>query len=1286
MVIITFFILAILKRISILIHYMKKFLLSPLFTFLFLANSFCFGQDNNNSLLWEISGNGLEKKSYLYGTMHVSDRVSYHLTDAFFKHLTEADIVATESDFNEWASLEELLNDGTSNQMENLWLDVFDSSKGGFYSNFRLQPANRRDILTHFHGITYSTNNLLFRTSPQNQDFQEITYLDMFIYQAGKKLNKKTVGLEQAKEVLATILNLDFEDIEMPSEETIQALFRLLRNRTPEEALADFYREKDIELIYRFMELTMPEHWRNDLLYNRNEIMVRSIDSLAQKGSLFASMGAGHLAGERGAIELLRKKGYTVTPVHSDYTEWGREKKKKIDELFVIPSFSLYITVDQMASVPMPGALLHNKANTSSPDLSNGGAVNLKRLPLNDFIVEKENRFNHLSLDSLFFENIPGEILSKEFFQEKHLQYYDIKNITRSGNTHRYRFYITPLELVTISMIGPGNYTRQFEEEVFSHISIKNPSDTWETVIPTRGGFSVSLPGYHIIYGSKENPAHPENIEIQAFDPSNNSYYFLLKKSPDGFIFENSIYELERIQSEFYIQYDATEYSVTGSTFNSLTSESTIHGKNIHLKTIIDGNFYYLAGCIECNTHQKEQMFESFTLIPYHDDTGFRLYSDVNFLFSLDLPYRQNELLFLTNTPTVRVKPPDKDEWFASASKSYSFQSANGHKVDLFVYRYHPYITEVSVDSLFRKLNRRFLTEYAGKENAEEASTDPLNDEEDSFAALLLEIMEKESQNTTGSRYFGALHAGPVISGWEHELDLINNSPYTFENEQQYYVEDGDYHVFKAFVRREGTLGQLKRMIVFKDGIRYILETPVPYDYNNDNTFVERLFESFTPADTILPHSVFENKLPLFIEHLQSDNDSIRLSALNSVTFLNFTRADLPEIQKILDIVEITNRETEYIKVLFKKIAEVNDPHIFEFIDTTYRKHNINTTLKLALLKGLANQKNHYAYEKIIELLDYYLPIPERKVETQRLFREFERNLEYSSALIPRIFDHFIVEEYKSPILDFSRKFTQSSNFDAEKLEPVKDIILANANIEFRRTRSWVNNRKSQKRKILGFDAVNTTRDLLTYIYLIHPFTGEERFAQWWNNVSELQIPEIQIEMLNLSLNRMATDTDLAQKLLQKEETRFAATVLLSLKDPGFKLPNIPEAELARSAVVLFDHVDLENQDLTFYKETKTQHNEKTVRFYFYKCKDKETPRGQVEETILMSKGFVLDDNGMIIPRAFFSGLQKPIKDPDKIDEYIFEVIDQSLNWNNQRATYEKNDFTASPFFGFDFF
>ena len=60
---------------------------------------FSFAQINKDyqGLLWKISGNGLEEPSYLYGTMHVSNRVAFHLSETFFDALDNADIIALET-------------------------------------------------------------------------------------------------------------------------------------------------------------------------------------------------------------------------------------------------------------------------------------------------------------------------------------------------------------------------------------------------------------------------------------------------------------------------------------------------------------------------------------------------------------------------------------------------------------------------------------------------------------------------------------------------------------------------------------------------------------------------------------------------------------------------------------------------------------------------------------------------------------------------------------------------------------------------------------------------------------------------------------------------------------------------------------------------------------------------------------------------------------------------------------------------------------------------------------
>ena len=53
------------------------------------------------SLLWEISGNGLTQPSYLYGTMHVGDKRAHDFSDATMKAFKQSKAYAGELNMEE---------------------------------------------------------------------------------------------------------------------------------------------------------------------------------------------------------------------------------------------------------------------------------------------------------------------------------------------------------------------------------------------------------------------------------------------------------------------------------------------------------------------------------------------------------------------------------------------------------------------------------------------------------------------------------------------------------------------------------------------------------------------------------------------------------------------------------------------------------------------------------------------------------------------------------------------------------------------------------------------------------------------------------------------------------------------------------------------------------------------------------------------------------------------------------------------------------------------------------
>ncbi|WP_431217765.1 TraB/GumN family protein [Puia sp. P3] len=142
--------------------------------------------------MWEITGNGLQKPSYLFGTMHVSSKLVFHLSDSFYIDIKNADVVALELDPQLW-----------QDQMfryENLQSNLRYFTQGApadFINEKSFQPEKYDDRLkSALSNEPTIINGLLYRTYRNRADFEEDTYLDLYIYQTGKKLGKQATGVE----------------------------------------------------------------------------------------------------------------------------------------------------------------------------------------------------------------------------------------------------------------------------------------------------------------------------------------------------------------------------------------------------------------------------------------------------------------------------------------------------------------------------------------------------------------------------------------------------------------------------------------------------------------------------------------------------------------------------------------------------------------------------------------------------------------------------------------------------------------------------------------------------------------------------------------------------------------------------------------------------------------------------------------------------------------------------------------------------------------------------------
>lgn len=266
-------------------------------------------QAQYNSLLWKISGNGLNKPSYLYGTMHTSDERIIKQGDKALPYLNETKLYAMELDpkssFNMGLLAKVMMGKGYSLKKmipaaEYAILDSIVSGKLGY-------PLSLFDNVSPVFVMT------LYQMDGMGLDQSEgKAFLDMYFYEQADKKKIKSTGIETVDEQIDALNVLSYE-------EQADMLVKEIRNSNSSTDNADLVRHYLSQRLDSVANLendtTMPRKLYQSLVVDRNIRMAERIAAFAQKQPTFAAVGALHLPGAEGVIALLRKKGYTVEAV-----------------------------------------------------------------------------------------------------------------------------------------------------------------------------------------------------------------------------------------------------------------------------------------------------------------------------------------------------------------------------------------------------------------------------------------------------------------------------------------------------------------------------------------------------------------------------------------------------------------------------------------------------------------------------------------------------------------------------------------------------------------------------------------------------------------------------------------------------------------------------------------------------------------------------------------------------------------------------------------------------------
>jgi uncharacterized protein YbaP (TraB family) len=1228
---------------------------------LLLLSTLMLQAQKKNSLLWEISGNGLTKKSYLYGTMHVNEKISYHLSDSFYNNLLTADMIATESDPETWIEAYDL--------MKNNEINV--ASK--FYTEFYLSPINKEKINTLFYFNNNYFTNILSGGNDSEADFQENTVLDTFIYQTGRKYKKKSLGLENAKDAMLSVLKIsnNYDKDSKEKEANRQAISKIIKERNFNQVLNDFYREKNIIMLDSLYKLIYSKKSHGLFIVDRNKTMANSIDSLVKKGSLFSAIGAAHLAGKNGVIQLLQKKGYTVNPIFDSLTAKGLKIKKTIEDYFAPPNLIQAGSTDKMIQLPLNKLIIDKGTNLISPDYINGGSININRIPLNYFLKKENNTYNHKSLDSLFFEKIPGDIIEKKYIESDNFTGYDIKNKTKTGNSQHHRFYITPLEIISVTMNGAGDYVRQYEAEIFTKINLKPFKSIWEKITPAKGGFTVDVPYFNTIYGN--TIAEPNNIEIQAYDNNSKAYYFVTERTLNNCAFlENSAFEQKQIHYEFYLQH---KIKVADSKFdsskNSYESNAIIGDKKIALKTFIKGDKYYLLGAVNGSIRDNETFFNSFVMKDFNYSYQPKTYIDSIAGYKIDIPEKENKKLFLALEP----KKNDIKNIFVAKNESKTFISPSGKTVDFSYYKYPKYESAANIDSVKMGFKKLFLKDYGDYNTTEDEDYD---------------------YESGGANIFNqVLNAGGFKPSIWEDLLLEKNNKYEIISESESFDKEKNCHIYNALISKPNADQAIKYKVLFNEESQYTLNALVDKNYKNNDPFVEKTFDSFVLLKKNTS-SVFDDKVSFFINDASSNKDTIRYSALNSAVDLKITKKDFNIISNFLNNFKFKASESETIDELIAKIGGIQDASVIPFLESFYKRGNTKNATQIAVLKALSNQKSKAGYQKIIELLEYDLPIPDKDYQISNLFYTFRQDIQNSKELFPKIFQFYSIKEYNKPIINFCNELCDKKLVSLKKINSYKKIITTNAKLEYKRILSWKESKNADNDGLAASEmenieavvdsvtAINSSIDieepteysfensaptdnLIIYINLLHHFSEDENIKELHEKIKSLNIVEIKVELLRLGIANNKLSNAEIEEALNNLQTRFI-TVQLLLNNNKKAMISLDDDAIAKSAIISLNNL-AEKDKLTLLAKREGEKEGKKITFYFYELMDK-SKNSVIENKKLLSVAFINDAN-RINPLAYDEYQIIKIKEDEDLEAKYDLIIKKMLNKNHSRANFE---------------
>lgn len=280
----------------------------PGWLFLLLFSPALLAQQPRSSLLWEVSGNGMQQPSYLFGTFHLLCKGDFTISPELENKLRASRQFYGELKMDDAGLLQ-------TNMMSKLIMQ-------GHTLQGLIGETDYANVSQKFQSIT-GLPITLFNT------FKPFLSLSMLIQKGADcpdKVQPETEFVKVAQRLQMPVLGLETVEDQLnaldkePLDSQILSLKKtILHFDSVKQVMSKMmavYQLRDIDSLQQFITSAGGnEMFTTEMINKRNANWIPVMQTAMRSQPSFFAVGAGHLGGTQGLIGLLRKEGYRVTPL-----------------------------------------------------------------------------------------------------------------------------------------------------------------------------------------------------------------------------------------------------------------------------------------------------------------------------------------------------------------------------------------------------------------------------------------------------------------------------------------------------------------------------------------------------------------------------------------------------------------------------------------------------------------------------------------------------------------------------------------------------------------------------------------------------------------------------------------------------------------------------------------------------------------------------------------------------------------------------------------------------------